>query len=197
MDKIKNLLLENKAWSMGKMLRDPEYFKKLAKDQKPDFFWIGCSDSRVDPRELTNTQPGEMFVHRNIANLVIDTDENLMSAIQYAVEALKVNHVIICGHQNCGGVKGSMEKVPYIRVESWIKPIRDVMEDNREDLDRIADVDERCNRLVELNVLRQFENLAVNPSIRAEKARRNGYPLIHAWVFEFGTGQFRAVTDPR
>lgn len=190
MDKIKKLLLENKAWSQGKTMRDSQYFINMAKDQKPDFLWIGCSDSRVDPRELTNTQPGEMFVHRNIANLVIEEDENLQSVIQYAVEVLKVDHVIICGHYNCGGVRAALgPPLPLKNVESWIQPIRKVYQENQQTVDSLSEETARVNRLVEQNVLRQLETLKKNPSIVSERSKRGGYPTLHAWVFDLSGGR--------
>ena len=197
MDKIKKLILENKAWSMGRTLRDSQYFINMAKDQKPDFLWIGCSDSRVDPRELTNTQPGEMFVHRNIANIVSESDGNLQSVIQYAVEALKVDHVIVCGHTNCGGVKASMGQVPYAQVDLWIQPIRKLFSENQIELQAIENESDRVTRLVELNVRRQLEVLSKNPSILAEKKLRQGYPLIHGWVYDIQTGLTRSIAGPK
>jgi carbonic anhydrase len=197
MDKIRKLILENKAWSMGKKSRDPDYFTNMAKDQKPDFLWIGCSDSRVDPRELTNTQPGEMFVHRNIANLVIDEDSNLQSVIQYSVEVLKVDHVIICGHYNCGGVRAAMGPLPLQVVDRWIQPIRVIVDQAQEELSQLPNDQERVNRSVELNVRCQLESLGKNPSILREKQARDGYPILHGWVYDLHTGLTHPLTDPK
>lgn len=188
MNKIKKLLLENKAWAQGKTIRDPQYFSNMAKDQKPEYLWIGCSDSRVNPQDITNTEPGEMFVHRNIANLAIDDDLNLQSVIQYAVEVLKVDHVIICGHYNCGGVRAALGPTSLLNVEKWIQPIRDTYQFHKITLDEIPSEIDRVNRLVELNVTKQVENLKKNPMILAEQKARGGYPIVHGWVYELHNG---------
>jgi len=147
------LLLENKAWAAEKVDSDPDYFNRLANVQKPEFLWIGCSDSRVPANEITGTQPGEIFVHRNIANMVIHTDVNLLSVLDYAVNHLKVKHVIVCGHYGCGGVKASMTNTDYKAVlNMWLRNIKDVYRYHRKELDSINDTQMREDRLVELNV---------------------------------------------
>jgi carbonic anhydrase len=193
MDKIKKMLLENKAWSQGKRLRDSKYFQNMAKDQAPDFLWIGCSDSRVDPSDLTNSQPGEMFVHRNIANLVMEDDLNLQSVLQYAVEALKVDHVIVCGHHGCGGVKASMGPVPYPKVEQWIRGIRATFELNLQKINAFPTEQERVNCLVELNVHQQLKVLAANSIIQKSQKERNGYPILHGWIYDLNSGLVRGA----
>ena len=154
MKSYEKLLLENKAWAAEKVDADPDYFKRLAKVQTPEFLWIGCSDSRVPANEITGTQPGEIFVHRNIANMVIHTDINLLSVLDYAVNFLKVNHVVVCGHYGCGGVKASMTNNDYkTLLNMWIRSIKDVYRHNMEELEAIEDMDARGDRLAELNVM--------------------------------------------
>src|SRR5919205_971723 len=161
MHSYEKLLLENKAWASEKVADDPEYFKRLADIQKPEFLWIGCSDSRVPANEITNTQPGEIFVHRNIANLVIHTDVNLLSVLDYAGNHLKVKHVIVCGHYGCGGVKAAATKQDFKYVlNMWLRHIKDVYYLHRDELDAIRDEEVKTDRLVELNVQMQVANLA-------------------------------------
>lgn len=188
-------MLENKAWAEGKLLLDPNYFVSMAKTQKPDYLWIGCSDSRVDPSELTNTQPGEMFVHRNIANLVVHTDMNLLSVIQYSVEALKVNHIIVCGHYNCGGVRAALSPKSLGVIDHWISNIKDTSGTHQVELEKISNEDDRVNRLVELNVINQVRNLA-NTSI-VQKAWKNnpGYPMLHGWIYDINTGLIKQIAS--
>src|ERR1700755_1423450 len=151
MESINKLLLENKAWAAEKKADDPEYFKALAAIQKPEFLWIGCSDSRVPANEITGTQPGEIFVHRNVANLVVNTDVNLLAVLDYAVTHLKVKHVIICGHYGCGGIKAAASKSDYRPVlNMWLRNIKDVIRHHKDELQQIKDEEERLDRLVEL-----------------------------------------------
>src|SRR5690349_17617542 len=151
MKTFEKLLLENKAWAYEKVENDPDYFKRLSEIQTPEFLWIGCSDSRVPANEITGTQPGEIFVHRNIANMVVNTDINLLSVLQYAVEVLKVKHVIVCGHYGCGGVKAAMNKHHYGIINHWLKNIKDVYRFHRDEVDSLPTERERVNRLTELN----------------------------------------------
>jgi carbonic anhydrase len=156
MKTYEKLLLENKAWAKEKVVEDPEYFNRLAHIQSPEFLWIGCSDSRVPANEITGTQPGEIFVHRNIANMVIHTDVNLLSVLEFAVTHLKVKHVIVCGHYGCGGVKASMSNHDYKRVlNMWLRNIKDVYRLHQTELENIGDQEKRFDRLVELNVIEQ------------------------------------------
>jgi carbonic anhydrase len=197
MDKIKKLLLENLAWANGKTQSNPDYFKSMANIQKPDYLWIGCSDSRVDPSELTNTQPGEMFVHRNVANLVVHTDLNLLSVVQFAVEALKVDHIIICGHYNCGGVKAAMAPNSLGVIDHWIRNIKDTYSFNRFEVDGIKTETDRVNRLVELNVMAQVKNLANTSIIQKAWSDRPGYPALHGWVYDINTGLCKTIVMTR
>src|SRR5688572_19006657 len=155
MKSIDKLLLQNKAWAADRVRFDPEYFKSRANDQTPEFLWIGCSDSRVPANEITGTQPGDIFVHRNIANMVVHTDMNLLSVLDYAVNILNVEHVIVCGHYGCGGVKAAMDNVQYGLVDNWLRNIKDVYRLHYHELESIQDEERRFDRFVELNVTEQ------------------------------------------
>jgi carbonic anhydrase len=193
MDSTKRLLLANKAWAQSKLSLDPKYFENMAKDQKPDYLWIGCSDSRVPPSEITGTDPGEIFVHRNIANLVVHTDMNLLGVIQYAVEALKVKHIIVCGHYNCGGVKAAMSKQSFGMLNHWIRNIKEIVHHHSLEFQSPMNEVDKVNRLVELNVLAQVRNLKNNHIIqRAWKELKT--PAIHGWVYDLGTGLLKELT---
>ena len=190
---IEKLLLENKAWASEKKADDPEYFERLAKLQTPEFLWIGCSDSRVPANEITGTQPGEIFVHRNIANLVIHTDVNLLSVLEYAVEHLKVKHVIVCGHYGCGGVKAAMTNHDFKQVlNMWLRNIKDVYRLYAGELDAIKDTDERADRLVELNVKEQLTHLA-KTSIIQRAWQHDRRPYLHGWVYGLNNGLIKPV----
>src|SRR5687768_3110801 len=159
MRSYERLLQENKQWATGKLAVDPEYFNRLSHLQTPEFLWIGCSDSRVPANQITGTEPGEIFVHRNVANLVVNTDVNLLSVLDYAVNYLKVKHVIVCGHYGCGGIIAANTKNDYNYVlNMWLRNIKDVCRIHREELDAIADEEAKINRLVELNVQEQIFN---------------------------------------
>ena len=195
MTPIEKLLLENKAWSTEIKGDDPEYFERLSHLQTPEFLWIGCSDSRVPADRITGTQPGEIFVHRNIANLVIHTDVNLLSVLDYAVNHLKVNHVIVCGHYGCGGVKAAMTNHDFKYVlNMWLRNIKDVYRLYTKELDTIADIDKRADRLVELNVKEQVLHLAKTSIIqRAWKYDRR--PQLHGWVYGLRDGLIKPILD--
>src|SRR5215212_4944909 len=160
MKSYEKLLSENKDWAGEKIEEDPQFFKRLSSLQAPEFLWIGCSDSRVPADMITGTQPGEIFVHRNIANLVVNTDINLLSVLQYAVEVLKVQHVIVCGHYGCGGVKAAMGQHHLGIINHWLKQIKDVYRLHRDEVDSLGTEEERTDRLVEINVREQVFNLA-------------------------------------
>src|SRR6476620_1506782 len=161
MTSYEKLLLENKAWASEKIKDDPQYFDRLSHLQTPEFLWIGCSDSRVPANQITGTEPGQIFVHRNIANLVVHTDVNLLSVLDYAVNHLKVKHVIVCGHYGCGGVKASMSKHNFGQIlNMWLRHIKDVYRLNKEQLDSEKDENKRFDTLVELNVKEQLLKLA-------------------------------------
>lgn len=195
MKTYEKLLLENKAWAGEKIASDPDYFNRLAHVQTPEFLWIGCSDSRVPANEITGTQPGEIFVHRNIANLVIHTDVNLLSVLDYAVNYLKVKHIIVCGHYGCGGVKASMTNNDYKAVlNMWLRNIKDVYRHNREELDAIGDMENRSDRLSELNVVEQVMRLSQTTIV--QNAWQNGkQPDLHGWVYGLKDGLINPVIE--
>lgn len=189
------LLLENKAWAAEKVQDDPDYFNRLAHLQTPDFLWIGCSDSRVPANEITGTQPGEIFVHRNVANMVVNTDVNLLSVLDYAVNHLKVKHVIVCGHYGCGGVKAATTSTDFKPVlNMWLRNIKDVIRLHRAELDAIADEGARINRLTELNVKEQVFNLA-KTSIIQKAWKHEQRPHLHGWVYGLKDGIINPVFE--
>ncbi|WP_436515599.1 carbonic anhydrase [Ekhidna sp. To15] len=177
----------NDEWIKEKLKLDPEYFTRLAKGQKPEFLWIGCSDSRVPANEITGTESGEIFVHRNIANQVIHSDTNMLSVLQYAVEYLHVKHVIVCGHYGCGGVKAAMDTQYVGLVGRWLAHIKDIFQVNKEKLDQIKDPEAREKRMVELNVVEQVHNLAKTSIV--QKAWKNRGLEIHGWVYSLEDGK--------
>lgn len=194
MKSFEKLLLENKAWAREKVLGDPEYFKRLANIQKPEFLWIGCSDSRVPANEITGTEPGEIFVHRNIANMVVHTDLNLLSVLDYAVEVLHVKHIIVCGHYGCGGVKAALSHHNMGIINKWLRNIKDVYRFHEEEIDAISDEEEKVNRMVELNVQEQVMNLA-KTSIVQKAWKYENRPHIHGWVYGLSNGLLKPVFD--
>ena len=189
------LLQENKAWAAEKLKEDPEYFDRLSHIQTPEFLWIGCSDSRVPANEITGTQPGEIFVHRNVANLVINTDVNLLSVLDYAVNHLKVKHIIVCGHYGCGGVKAAITKTDYkYLLNMWLRTIKDIYRIHRVTLDAIKDEEKRYDLLVELNVQEQVQNLSKTSIIqRAWKDEQR--PDLHGWVYGLKDGIIKPVFE--
>jgi carbonic anhydrase len=190
MQRHEELLLENKAWSIEMDQRYPGFFKRISKGQEPEFLWIGCADSRVSPSEITQSKPGQLFIHRNVANLVVPGDINLLSVLQYAVEVLKIKHVIVCGHYGCGGVKTAMSDVSLGLIDSWLGNIKEVIGKHEDELDAIADETERCNRLVELNVREQLMHLAAT-SIIQTSWKKAQIPVLHGWVFNIADGIIR------
>lgn len=195
MHSYEKLLLENKAWAAEKVADDPEYFKQLSDLQQPEFLWIGCSDSRVPANEITGTKPGEIFVHRNVANLVINTDVNLLSVLDYAVNHLKVRHVIVCGHYGCGGVKAAITNRDFKPVlNMWLRNIKDVYRIHRTELDAIKDEERRTDRLTELNVQEQVFNLA-KTSIIQRAWKEENRPHLHGWVYGLKDGLIKPVFE--
>lgn len=182
------LLLEgNKKWVQERLNEDPDFFNDLAKGQSPQILWIGCSDSRVPANEITRTKPGEIFVHRNIANMVVHTDMNMLSVLDYAVNVLHVKHVIVCGHYGCGGVKAAMGSQQFGLIDNWLRNIKDVYRLHTNELDAIQDEEERFNRLVELNVMEQVLDLTKTSIIQNAWRSRNE-PVVHGWVYSLHTG---------
>jgi len=184
------LLEGNQIFIEKSLAQDPEYFEKLANGQKPPILWIGCADSRVPANQITNTQPGEIFVHRNIANMVIHTDMNMLSVLDYAVNVLKVKHVIVTGHYGCGGVIAAMTNKEFGLIDNWLRHIKDVYRIYAEQLDRITDEHERTNRLVELNVVENVYNLCKTSIV--QNAWASGQDLaVHGWVYSIETGKIK------
>ena len=191
---FEKLLQENKAWATDKKISDPEYFKRLSSQQTPDFLWIGCSDSRVPADKITGTEPGEIFVHRNIANLVVNTDINLLSVLQYAVEVLEVKHIIVCGHYGCGGVKAAMSQKHYGIINHWLNNIKDIYRLHRKEIDKHENEEDRTNSLIEFNVKEQVLNLA-KTSIIQKSWKTHNRPDLHGWVYGLSDGILKPVFE--
>lgn len=190
-DFYKKILENNKKWVKNQLEIDKDYFKDLSKGQNPPLLWIGCSDSRVPANEIIGAQPGEVFVHRNIANMVVHSDMNMLSVLDYAVNVLKVTHVIVCGHYGCGGVKAAMGNSSFGVIDNWIRHIKDIYRFNKEKLEPIEKDEERFNKFVELNVKEQVLNLAKTSIVQT--AWKNGQELyLHGWVYGLNSGY---ITD--
>jgi len=195
MTSYEKLLSDNKTWAQKQVDNDPGFFKRLSSLQTPEFLWIGCSDSRVPADKITGTQPGEIFVHRNIANMVVHTDVNLLSVLDFAVNHLKVKHVIVCGHYGCGGIKAAMTKHDYKYVlNMWLRNIKDVYRLYRDELSSIADEERRTDRLVELNVKEQVVHLA-KTSIIQRTWLNEQRPHLHGWVYGLKDGLINPVFE--
>jgi carbonic anhydrase len=188
------LLLENKAWATEQVQIDPEFFSRLSHIQTPEFLWIGCSDSRVPADKITGTQPGEIFVHRNIANMVVHTDINLLSVLEYAVEVLKVKHIIVCGHYGCGGVKAAMGNQSLGIINKWLRNIKDVYRIHRDEINKIENEEDRTNKLIEYNVMEQIMNLA-KTSIVQKAWKNHQRPHLHGWVYGLNDGIIKPVCE--
>jgi carbonic anhydrase len=187
-----NKLLEgNKKWAARQIAKDPNYFERLISAQKPEYLWIGCSDSRVPAETITGATPGEIFVHRNVANLVVHTDLNLLSVLEFAVKFLKVKHIILCGHYGCGGVKFSMENIAYGYVDNWLRNLKEIYVKNAEELNQIMDSEARMNRLVEINVIEQVKNLCKTKVV--QKALGKKSIQVHGWVYGMHDGQIKEL----
>ena len=191
-DSYDRLIEGNKRFSMSKKFDDPEYFKKLSLGQTPDYLWIGCSDSRVPANEVTGTGSGEIFVHRNIANMVVHTDMNLLSVLEYAVKYLGVHHIIVCGHYGCGGIKAAMGNDFHGFLDNWLRNIKDVYHKNNKELESIQDLDARADRLTELNVIEQVRNLAKTTIVQEAWKTR---PLhLHGWIYGINNGLIKDLS---
>jgi carbonic anhydrase len=188
------LLLENKAWATEQVQIDPDFFSRLSHIQTPEFLWIGCSDSRVPADKITGTQPGEIFVHRNIANMVVHTDINLLSVLEYAVEVLKVKHIIVCGHYGCGGVKAAMGNKSLGIINKWLRNIKDVYRIHRDEIDKIDNEEDRTNKLIEYNVMENIMNLA-KTSIVQKAWKHDQRPHLHGWVYGLNDGIIKPVCE--
>ena len=187
MDSPIKLLSNNRAWAANRVKQDPTFFSRLAGQQAPQFLWIGCSDSRVPANEIVGLDPGELFVHRNVANVVVHTDVNCLSVLQYAVDVLKVRHVIVCGHYGCGGIRAALDGTAHGLIDNWLQHVQDVKEAHQSELLDLADVDARINRLAELNVMEQVRNIARTTII--QDAWRRDQPLeLHGWIYGLQDG---------
>lgn len=184
---LEKVFHNNKKWVANKLAFDPNYFKNLGEGQNPEFLYIGCSDSRVSAEDLMGLSPGDVFVHRNIANMVSGTDLNVMSVVEYAVEHLKVNHVVVCGHYACGGVKAAMQSADLGILNPWLRNIRDVYRIHKNELNKIEDESQKYDRLIELNVQEQCVNLIKTAAV--QKAYRSRGLKVHGWVFDIHTGE--------
>lgn len=184
---LENLFENNRKWAEKIKKSNPDFFTELSRQQKPEYLWIGCSDSRVSSNQIVDLMPGEIFVHRNIANVVIHTDLNCLSVIQYAVEVLKIKHIIVCGHYGCGGIKAALGKKAIGLIDTWLQHIKDVYRYHQEKLDAIADETEKLNRLCELNVIEQVANVSSTSIV--QKAWESGQELsVHGWIYSIEDG---------
>ncbi len=197
MEDFRRLLLNNKAWVKDKLNLRPDFFTGSAATQKPDYLWIGCSDSRVPAEDVTGTNPGELFVHRNVANLVVHTDFNILSVLQYAVDVLEVKHIIVCGHYGCGGVRTAMSRKDLGLINKWLRHIKDVYRFHAAELDAITDEHARYDRLVELNVIEQVHHIS-DISFVQRAWREHRRPMLHGWIYDMNTGLLKDLVkvDP-
>lgn len=187
MSRYNEVFENNRKWVNSKRSADPDYFVKLAGDQHPDFLFIGCADSRVPANEIMGLEAGEVFVHRNIANLVVNTDVNCQSVIQYGVDVLHVDHVVVCGHYGCGGILAAMQSADMGLMNGWLREVRDVYRLHERELNQIEDLDERYRRLVELNVREQCLNVIKTASVQRHYLT-DGRPTVHGWVYDLREG---------
>jgi carbonic anhydrase len=194
MARLQRLLENNRAWVAERVVEDPEYFRRLALIQQPELLWIGCSDSRVAANVITGTLPGEVFVHRNLANLVIHTDVNMLSVLEYAVNVLKVSDVIVCGHYGCGGVRAAMTNQTFGAINKWLRHIKDVYRFHQAEVNSLPTEEERQDRLVELNVREQVSNLAKTSVIQG-LWKREQRPTLHGWAYGLKTGYINPLLE--
>jgi carbonic anhydrase len=192
MDIYKRLLEGNRSWVKERLEEDPHFFERLSERQSPQVLWIGCSDSRVPANEITKTMPGDIFVHRNIANIVAHTDMNLLSVLDYAVNILKVKHVIVCGHYGCGGVKAAMSNSEIGLIDNWLREIKDVYRLHSRELESIEDEEKKFDRFVELNVIEQVFDLTKSSIIQKAWSERNE-PKVHGWIYSLKTGLLKEL----
>jgi carbonic anhydrase len=187
MPPLDSLLANNRTWAQARVDNDPHFFKRLAGQQAPEFLWIGCSDSRVPANEIVGLDPGELFVHRNVANVVVHTDLNCLSVLQFAVDVLKVKHVIVCGHYGCGGIRAALDRDSHGLIDNWLRHVQDVQRDHQKELAAIKDDREKVDRLSELNVIEQVRNIARTTIV--QDAWRRGHGLqLHGWIYGLDDG---------
>jgi carbonic anhydrase len=197
MESFKRLLLNNKAWVQERLNFRADFFSRTSGVQQPEFLWIGCSDSRVPAEEVTGVEPGELFVHRNIANLVVHTDFNMLAVVQYAVEVLRVRHVIVCGHYGCGGVRAASSHQHFGLIDNWLRHIKDIYRLHATELDAVPDDEARYERLIELNVFEQVNHLAELSFVQLAW-KREQRPILHGWIYDIHTGYLKQIAkvDP-
>jgi carbonic anhydrase len=194
MSDLQPLLDSNQKWANAMVAADPEFFTRLANQQSPEYLWIGCSDSRVPANQITGLAPGEVFVHRNVANVVAETDFNVLAVLQYAVEVLKVKHVIVCGHYGCGGVRAALENYRHGMIDNWLAGIRSTARSNRSELSALPH-EQAVDRLCELNVMAQAQHVARTTIL--EDAWARGQELqIHSWIYRLDSGRINDLADP-
>lgn len=191
---FQKLLDDNKLWAEKQVELDPDFFTRLESLQSPEYLWIGCSDSRVPANQITGTRPGEIFVHRNVANLVVNGDLNLLSVLQYSVEVLKVKHIIVCGHYGCGGVQAAMTNRHFGVLNEWLRNIKDVYRLYQTEIDALPTETERINRMTELNVKEQLMNLAKTSIIQKAWKTQNA-PYLHGWVYALHNGILKSIVE--
>ena len=196
MDGYQKLLLGNKAWVQDRRTAKPDYFQRAGEQQQPEFFWIGCSDSHVPAEEITGAEPGELFVHRNIANLVVESDVNLLGVVEYAVEELQIQHIIVCGHYDCSGVKNAMSRKDLGPLNPWLRHLKDLYGRNRREMETIESEQTRRDRLVELNVSEQIQNLAATAVVKKAWDVRQS-PVLHGWVYDLRSGYLKEIACVR
>lgn len=194
MKPFEKILQDNKDWAAQMLVTDPNYFKRLVEIQSPEILWIGCSDSRVPADKITGTDPGEIFVHRNVANLVVHADLNLLSVLQYAVEVLKVKHVIVCGHHNCGGIRAALKNESLGLIDKWLWNIKNVYLQNKDKVDAVEGENAKVDLLTELNVKEQVLNLAKTSIIQRAWKNRNA-PDLHGWVYDLRDGIINPIFE--
>jgi len=185
-----NLLEANHRWSQDRIASDPHYFRRLSALQAPDFLWVGCSDSRVPANVITGLEPGEVFVHRNVANIIYPADLNCMSVLQFAVETLQVKHIIVCGHYGCGGVRAAMTGSQHGLVDHWLAPVRDLFRQHERELSNLATEEDRIDRVCELNVLAQVQSVCNSPILMSARDRKQEL-TIHGWIYRLSDGRLR------
>ena len=191
---IQKLLVANEAWASSIVAGDPDFFNRLKDQQSPEYLWIGCSDSRVPANQITGLSPGEIFVHRNVANQVLETDFNVLAVLQYAVDVLKVKHVIVCGHYGCGGVRAALENIRHGLIDNWLAGIRSLHRRNQEELDALSR-DEAVDRLCELNVISQAYHVA-RTTILEDAWQRGQQIAVHSWIYRLDNGRLKELAAP-
>ena len=194
MEQLRNLLENNRIWADSILANDPDFFRKLADQQNPEYLWIGCSDSRVPANQITGLAPGEIFVHRNVANVVAETDFNVLAVLQYAVDVLKVRHIIVCGHYGCGGVRAALENFRHGMIDNWLAGIRSLSRTHREELSALSN-DDAVDRLCELNVLSQARHVA-RTTILEDAWERGQKISIHGWIYRLNKGLITPLIEP-